>query len=86
MRISVDISLYPLTQDYVEPILAFIDQLETNPKLIVKRNSLSTQVFGEYRDVMDMMDSQIEQLFNQIPESVFVLKMIGTDRADIVDK
>jgi uncharacterized protein YqgV (UPF0045/DUF77 family) len=86
MRISVDISLYPLTQDYVEPILAFIDQLETNPKLIVKRNSLSTQVFGEYRDVMDMMDSQIEQLFNQIPESVFVLKMIGTDRADVVDK
>lgn len=86
MRISVDISLYPLTQDYVEPILAFIDQLETNPKLIVKRNSLSTQVFGEYRDVMDMMDSQIEQLFSQIPESVFVLKMIGTDRADVVDK
>jgi uncharacterized protein YqgV (UPF0045/DUF77 family) len=86
MRISVDISLYPLTQDYVEPILAFIDQLESNPKLIVKRNSLSTQVFGEYRDVMDMVDSQIEQLFNQIPESVFVLKMIGTDRADIVDK
>jgi uncharacterized protein YqgV (UPF0045/DUF77 family) len=86
MRISVDISLYPLTQDYVEPILAFIDQLETNPKLIVKRNSLSTQVFGEYRDVMDMMDSQIEQLFNQIPESVFVLKMIGTDRADVIDK
>lgn len=86
MRISVDISLYPLTQDYVEPILAFIDQLETNSKLIVKRNSLSTQVFGEYRDVMDMMDSQIEQLFSQIPESVFVLKMIGTDRADVIDK
>ena len=51
MRISVDISLYPLTEDYVEPILAFIAQLESNPKLIVKRNSLSTQVFGEYRDV-----------------------------------
>jgi uncharacterized protein YqgV (UPF0045/DUF77 family) len=86
MRISVDISLYPLTQNYVEPILAFIDQLETNPKLIVKRNSLSTQVFGEYRDVMDMMDNQIELVFNQLPESVFVLKMIGTDRADVVDK
>ena len=86
MRISIDISLYPLTQDYVEPILAFISQLETNSKLIVKRNSLSTQVFGEYRDVMDMMDSEIERVFKQIPESVFVLKMIGSDRADIVDK
>ncbi len=31
MRISVDISLYPLTEQYVEPILAFIKQLENNP-------------------------------------------------------
>ena len=86
MRISIDISLYPLTEGYVEPILAFINQLETNSKLIVKRNSLSTQVFGEYRDVMDMMNSEIENVFKQLPESVFVLKLIGTDRADIVDK
>ncbi|MDO7596156.1 MAG: hypothetical protein MUR51_00440, partial [Pseudomonadota bacterium] len=40
-------------EGFVEPILAFIDKLETNSKLVVKRNSLSTQVFGEYRDVMD---------------------------------
>ena len=86
MRISVDISLYPLTQDYVEPILAFINTLEENPKLIVKRNSLSTQVFGEYRDVMDCLNSEIESVFAQIPASAFVLKMVGSDRADVVDK
>ncbi len=85
MRISIDISLYPLTEGYVEPILAFIDQLETNPKLVVKRNSLSTQVFGEYQDVMVMMTSEIEAVFEQLPHSVFVLKLIGTDRADVVD-
>lgn len=85
MRISVDISLYPLNQDYVEPILTFIAKLETNPKLIVKRNSLSTQVFGEYRDVMDCLDDDIEAVFDAIPESVFVLKIVGMDRADVVD-
>ncbi|MGY8865872.1 MAG: YkoF family thiamine/hydroxymethylpyrimidine-binding protein [Methylophagaceae bacterium] len=85
MRISVDISLYPLTEDYVEPILAFIAQLESNSKLIVKRNSLSTQVFGEYRDVMDMLDKEIEVVFDELPHSVFAMKFIGTDRADIVD-
>ena len=85
MRISVDISLYPLNENYVEPILTFIAKLETNPNLIVKRNSLSTQVFGEYRDVMDCLDDEIEAVFNALPESVFVLKMVGTDRADIVD-
>ena len=85
MRISVDISLYPLNENYVEPILTFINKLEENPNLIVKRNSLSTQVFGEYRDVMDCLDDEIEAVFDAIPASVFVLKMVGSDRADIVD-
>ncbi len=85
MRISLDISLYPLTEDYVEPILAFINKLEENDKLIVKRNSLSTQVFGEYRDVMDCIDAEMETVFKVLPHSVFAMKFIGTDRADIVD-
>ncbi len=85
MRISVDISLYPLNENYVEPILNFIDKLEQNANLIVKRNSLSTQIFGEYRDVMDCLDSEIEAVFASLPESVFVLKLVGTDRADVVD-
>ncbi|MFW5450139.1 MAG: hypothetical protein ACKE9I_00955, partial [Methylophagaceae bacterium] len=70
---------------YVEPILTFIKKLEENSSLIVKRNSLSTQIFGEYRDVMDCLDDEIEAVFDAIPESVFVLKLIGTDRADVVD-
>jgi uncharacterized protein YqgV (UPF0045/DUF77 family) len=85
MRISVDISLYPLTEGYVDPILAFIAKLETNPRLAVKRNSLATQVFGEYRDVMDCLDAEMLAVFHVLPHSVFVMKFIGTDRADVVD-
>jgi len=85
MRISVDISLYPLSKDYVKPILIFIDQLETNPKISVKRNSLSTQIFGEYADVMACLDRDIEAVFAALPESVFVLKLVGMDREHIVD-
>lgn len=85
MRISLDISLYPLTEDYIEPILAFINKIEANDLLVVKRNSLSTQVFGEYRDVMDCIDVEMENVFAVLPHSVFAMKFIGTDRADIVD-
>lgn len=85
MRISVEISLYPLNENYVEPILTFIAKLEDDPNLIVKRNSISTHIFGEYRDVMDCLDDEIAAVFDKLPESVFVLKMIGTDRADVVD-
>lgn len=83
MRISVDISLYPLTDHYVDPILKFIAKLEANPKLVVQRNNLSTQVFGEYRDVMAAMDSEIEAVFAQLPHSAFVLKLIGNDRHQV---
>ena len=75
MRVSVDISLYPLTEQFVEPILAFIKKLEDNPKLNISRNNLSTQIFGEYR----------EAVFEQLPHSVFVLKMIGNDRYHVED-
>ncbi len=85
MLISVDISLYPLTEQFVEPILAFISKLENNPNLIVHRNTLSTQIFGEYRDVMEAMDIEIEKVFSQIPHSVFVLKLIGNDRHAVED-
>lgn len=85
MRISVDISLYPLNENYVEPILTFIAKLENNPDLVIKRNSLSTQIFGEYRDVMDCLDEEIKAVFDAMPESVFVMKMMGTDRAYVVD-
>ncbi|MCX4187267.1 YkoF family thiamine/hydroxymethylpyrimidine-binding protein [Methylophaga sp. OBS4] len=83
MRISVDISLYPLTENYAELILAFIDKLENNPKLQVLRNNLSTQIFGEYRDVMDAIDSEVELVFKELPHSAFVFKMIGTDRYEV---
>ena len=85
MRISVDISLYPLTEQFVEPILAFIDKLEQNPRLKISRNNLSTQIFGEYRDVMNAMDAEIEAIFKQLPHSVFVLKIIGNDRYHVDD-
>ena len=85
MRISVDISLYPLSENYVEPILSFIAKLENNNKISVKRNSLSTQVFGEYADVIACLDSDIEAVFKALPESVFVLKLVGMDRENVVD-
>ncbi len=85
MRISVDISLYPLKKDYATPILDFIAKLEAHPDLIVRRNSLSTQIFGDYHTVMACLDQEMEAVFSALPESVFVIKLVGTDRADIVD-
>ena len=80
MEISVDISLYPLKDEYVEPILAFIKAVEDTPNITVERNSLSTQVFGEYKAVMALLEKEIFNVFEELPHSVFILKLVGNNR------
>lgn len=82
MDVSLDISMYPLNQDFVEPILAFIARLEQQPGLVIKRNSLSTQVFGDLQQIMQLMTEEITDVFKQNPDTVFVLKLVGQDRSN----
>ena len=83
MEISVDISLYPLKEEYVEPILAFIKGLESNPKITVKKNQLSTQIYGEYDAVMALITAEMKDVFAVMPHSAMVMKFVGTNRADV---
>ena len=83
MEISVDISLYPLKEDYVKPILAFIKGLESNPNITVKKNQLSTQIYGDYDEVMALISSEMKDVFEAMPHSAMVMKFIGNNRADV---
>jgi uncharacterized protein YqgV (UPF0045/DUF77 family) len=83
MRVSIDISMYPLQDAYCEPILDFIRRVENHPKLIVEKNRLSTQIFGDYRTVMALVSEEMLVTLEQIPHTIFVLKIIGTDRSDV---
>ena len=80
MKTSVDISMYPLKDDYCQPIIDFIDRLETHPEITVQRNSMSTHIYGEYSDVMATLNEEVLRVLKQIPETVFVMKLIGKDR------
>ena len=78
MKISVDISYYPLKDEFVPHILDFIDRLNKNEKLTVQTNGMSTQVFGEYFEVMNTLTQEIHKSFD-LPHSVFILKVINAD-------
>lgn len=84
MRVSIDISMYPLHEEYCQPILDFIERIEQNPHLKVERNSMSTQVFGDYRTVMAELSEEILIALEKLPQTVFVIKLIGTDRSRAV--
>ena len=77
MKIAVDISLYPLNADFIPPIKDVIDRLNTHDSLEVWTNAMSTQVVGEFDDVMDALKKEIGTTFEQIPKGVFVMKMFN---------
>jgi len=83
MEISVDISLYPLQEGFEGPILAFIAALEKEITVEVVRNELSTQVHGDYKTIMQLLEKEIMSVFHAIPDSVFVIKMVGNNRRGI---
>ncbi len=80
MNISVDVSYYPLKTDYIPPIKDFIQRLNDHKCLKVGTNGMSTQVFGEYNEVMNALTSEIYKSF-ELPHSIFVLKIINSDRS-----
>lgn len=82
MRVSADISLYPLQEDLIPPIKDVIARLKSHDNLYVDTNSMSTQIRGEYDDVMAVLTSELKTTFEQLPKSVFVIKMLNNPIAD----
>jgi len=83
MNTSVEISYYPLKEEFVPPIKSFIDRLHQHEGLVIKTNGMSTQVFGSYFDVMKAITEEIYKSF-ELPHSVFILKVINADLNHVV--
>ncbi|WP_101758191.1 hypothetical protein [Oceanicoccus sp. KOV_DT_Chl] len=79
MKLSVEISKYPLKDEYIPAIKDFIDRLNTYLDLKVITNTMSTQVFGEYDLVMDVMKKEIRHSYEKYGRAIFVCKFIEGD-------
>lgn len=79
MKISVEISKYPLSSEYIPAIQSFIDRLNSYDSLTVLTNTMSTQVFGNYDDVMDAIRNEMKASFEQDLKQVMVMKFINGD-------
>ena len=77
MKISVEISMYPLLEEFGTPILEFIENLKRHDSLQVKSNSMSTQIFGEYGTVMAILKSEMEKVFLTEDTVVMVVKFVN---------
>jgi len=76
MRAAVEISMYPLAQDYRARIRAFIDRIKDDPALLVRTNTLSTQLWGELDHVMGVLTREMSASAAEGAQLVFVLKVL----------
>lgn len=79
MDLSIEISNYPLNENYIPVIKDFIDRLNNHPELTVVTNTMSTQVFGEYDEVMRVITAELKGSFAKEVKQVMVMKFINSD-------
>ena len=77
MRVAVDISLYPIADEFIPPIDDVIARLNSHESLEVTTNPMSTQVFGEYDVVMAALNREIKTTFESSPRAVFAIKILN---------
>jgi len=77
--VSVDISLYPLKENFIAPIDDFIASLQRYEIIEVRMNSISTQLFGEYDIIMDILKKEISKTFDIEENVVLNIKIVNGD-------
>ena len=81
MDIGVEISFYPLRAAYAPAIREFLGRLNRDTRLRIVTNSMSTQVFGSYEEVMATLTRELRTSFDSVgahgEKAIFVMKVLG---------
>ena len=86
MKASIDMSLYPLSEDYKPAIRDFIQRVGEYDGVAIKRNDLSTQLFGDYDQIMDILKVEIKRSWETYGKGIFVVKFLMDDLRGLADE
>jgi uncharacterized protein YqgV (UPF0045/DUF77 family) len=73
------LSLYPLQADFIPRIQGFIHGLRAGGRIEVHSNQMSTQLRGEFDDVVDAIRAALRQSFESGGSEVLVAKFLNAD-------
>ena len=79
MRVTVEMSLYPLAGDALDKILGFIEVVQGDNRIEVVVNQMSTQVRGELGVVLDVLRAALERSFGAGSSQALVVKFLNAD-------
>jgi uncharacterized protein YqgV (UPF0045/DUF77 family) len=81
MNISVELTFSPLQDDFEQHIIRLIKNLRASG-LRVFENALSTQVYGNYDEVMQVLNAEIKQAFELMDNGLMYMKIVKSDRSE----
>ena len=70
MKISAEISLYPLDTNYDEKVMNFINEIHNHKNIKIESNHMSTLISGEYDDVMKCINDTLKGSFKELKSSI----------------
>jgi uncharacterized protein YqgV (UPF0045/DUF77 family) len=79
MKVTLEISMYPLRSDYQEQVLSFLEELHRKEDLEIKVNAMSTQVKGEFDQVFSAIQQSIKAVYSTEVKASFVVKVLKGD-------
>jgi uncharacterized protein YqgV (UPF0045/DUF77 family) len=79
MRITAELSLYPLDTDYLQLVVAFIRDLDGTEGVEIRVNQMSTQLRGELGDVTAVVNRALANSFADGGAQALVVKYLNAD-------
>jgi uncharacterized protein YqgV (UPF0045/DUF77 family) len=79
----VEISMYPLHENYNPLIIDFIKRLRLYSQIKITTNGISTQLFGSYDQIMSILNTEMGFAFKDNKLIVFNLKIVNSDLKEI---
>jgi len=76
VKLTAELSLYPLQEDYIPVIQSFISAARADSELTMVTNAMSTQLSGDYDRVFSMIQQVLKTSYQQYGKQVLVCKFI----------
>jgi len=79
MKTTIELSLYPLSDNYTEVIISFIKALRSYDDIEVHTTAMSTYLSGDYDRVMSVLQIELKKVYEIISDCSTVIKIIPKD-------
>lgn len=81
MQISVELALTPLQEDFEAPVKKFIKDLRQSGFKVLE-NPLSTQIYGEYDELMKFLTDEVKETFEDLDHVLMTMKIVKGNRSN----